>query len=582
MPSNTMQCSINSSSRTRYSPEILNNIQTESNSSNNTSLENMPGYLFSSEYDLEKYIGKYTVIRSLGNGSSGSVLLCENSETKTQSAIKIIKRKLTRNLKETKTEKQQALLADVRVYRETVISSLISHPNIVRLLDFLYSDDSFFLVFAFVRGEQLYDSVVRSGKIPEDRARRYFRQLVSALEYIHRNCIVHRDLKIENILVDENDNIQIIDFGLSNFYDTKRLLNTFCGSLYFAAPELLMSQHYQGPEVDVWSLGVILYVMLCGRVPFDDESVHNLQSKIRAGKFEIPSFLSSSASELVAGMIRANPTRRMKLAEVKKSGWINKGYEHGIHNYMHSRAPIHKLNMPAVRALSAALAFQFPNAKEELENYNEMCVQGFASIDQVYWTNRPVICLYHMLIEESTRRDENTLMEGIEWQNSETKRVCSDDIPGIIHAFVRFVFAGVSDEFYSRYFPRQIFCAMNANLISPNMRGEAPIIWPCIRKSYVKGFFKGIKARHIKTPNGLKKYMLEVFSKHNIVYEANEKSYYCTYDSDGEECYFKISMYINLFLSEYFVVLTCLNNKQSIFKIVNGIIRNELKDTQNK
>lgn len=526
------------------------------------------GFLDADQHILNEQIGKYKVLRSLGSGSSGNVLLAQDTKNNSEVAIKVIERKVQSNTEFSGQQPAGTQLdaqGDVRVYREAVISSLISHPNVVRLLDFLYSEKSFFLVFSFVRGEQLYESVVRSGRITEDRARRYFRQIISALEYIHRNCIVHRDLKIENILVDENDNIRIIDFGLSNFYDNKSLLSTFCGSLYFAAPELLMSQRYQGPEIDVWSLGVILYVMLCGKVPFDDESVHSLQNKIKNGKFELGNHLSSEARDLLTKMIVADPGARISLTEIKKSTWTNMGYSYGVHNYMLSRKPVEKLDMMAVRVLSAALAFQFPDAENELVNYGDMCSQGFASLDQIYWTRRPVISLYHMLVEEAGSRDKkvHSLLENLRISSD----VSSLEFPTVVHLFVRFVFAGISDDLCVRYFTRRVFDSM-----SPNITSEAPIIWPCVRKAYIKGFFKGIKARNIASSNALKKTLLDIFANNGISYEADEKSYFCTYSRNGDECYFKISMYFNVLMSEYFFILTCLNSRKELFKVLYSMI----------
>ncbi|OQS55717.1 KIN1 [Ecytonucleospora hepatopenaei] len=183
-------------------------------------------------------LGKYTLLKTLGKGSSAKVVKAVDTETNGTVAIKIVER----------TPKN---LSDSRIFREILIGSLLDHPHIVKLYDFYFNDKFFFLIFENVEGKQLYDVVLKKGALSEEDARKYFRQMVSAIDYLHRNSIVHRDLKIENILIDEFDNVKLIDFGLSNFYDTEEYLNTFCGSLYFAAPELLMGNRYVGPEVDV-------------------------------------------------------------------------------------------------------------------------------------------------------------------------------------------------------------------------------------------------------------------------------------------------------------------------------------------
>ncbi|KAJ1328408.1 hypothetical protein BSLG_010140 [Batrachochytrium salamandrivorans] len=177
---------------------------------------------------------------------------------------------------------------DQRIIREIAITLLLSHPNIVPLHEIVVSHDHYYLFFEHIDGPQMLDFIISHGRLKEKFARRFMRQIISA--------VVHRDLKIENILIDKNGQIKLIDFGLANLYSPKSLLSTFCGSLYFAAPELLSACKYVGPEVDIWSMGVIMYVLVCGRVPFDDSSLPALHAKIKAGRVEYPSFLSEEYS----------------------------------------------------------------------------------------------------------------------------------------------------------------------------------------------------------------------------------------------------------------------------------------------
>lgn len=218
-------------------------------------------------------------------------------------------------------EAAQITQADARTFREVIISALIDHPNIPRLLDFQYSASTFFLVFAYIPGVQLYDLVARS-PLDERHARAIFQQILSAVEYAHRHSIAHRDLKIENILIDEHGRAHLIDFGLANFCTRRGLMSTFCGSLYFAAPELLRGQRYHGLAADVWSLGVVLHVMLSGRVPFDDASVRGLQGKIRAGIYTAPAGVSTEAATLLTQMLRADPMTRAGIQDVLASDWV--------------------------------------------------------------------------------------------------------------------------------------------------------------------------------------------------------------------------------------------------------------------
>jgi len=158
--------------------------------------------------------------------------------------------------------------------------------------DVVRTNYHWYMLFEFVNGGQMLDYIISHGRLKEKQARKFSRQIASALDYCHRNSIVHRDLKIENILISKTGDIKIIDFGLSNLFAPSDQLKTFCGSLYFAAPELLQAKAYTGPEVDVWSFGIVLYVLVCGKVPFDDQSMPALHAKIKKGIVDYPNWLS--------------------------------------------------------------------------------------------------------------------------------------------------------------------------------------------------------------------------------------------------------------------------------------------------
>jgi serine/threonine protein kinase len=198
---------------------------------------------------------------------------------------------------------------EIRTLREAALSMLLHHPYICGMREMIVHQHHYYMVFEYVNGGQMLDYIISHGRLRERVARKFARQIGSALEYCHRNNVVHRgtsslilrlsrlicfaDLKIENILISQTGNIKIIDFGLSNLYDPLNYLSTFCGSLYFAAPELLNAKVYTGPEVDVWSFGVVLYVLVCGKVPFDDQSMPALHAKIKRGLVEYPVWLSA-------------------------------------------------------------------------------------------------------------------------------------------------------------------------------------------------------------------------------------------------------------------------------------------------
>lgn len=246
-----------------------------------------------------------------------------NSEISTRNnndrvAIKIIPRNLRYNSinKETKAKRE------TRIFKEAFITSVLSNNHIIRLRDFFYNSLHFFMVYEFVEGQSLLDLIKSRKYMGEKEARKVFKQLVCGIKYLHENAIVHRDLKIENILVTRNGFIKIIDFGLSNFFSTDNSLSTFCGSLQFAAPELLRGIPYEGPEIDIWSLGIILFVMLNGKLPFDDREIPTLHSKIKKGSFRHSKTISTQAKTLIRGMIEGDARKRFTLSQVENSDWL--------------------------------------------------------------------------------------------------------------------------------------------------------------------------------------------------------------------------------------------------------------------
>jgi carbon catabolite-derepressing protein kinase len=173
-------------------------------------------------------------------------------------------------------------------------------------------------------GGELFDYIVNHGKLAEVQARKFFQQIVCAVEYCHRHKIVHRDLKPENLLLDDQQNVKIADFGLSNIMTDGNFLKTSCGSPNYAAPEVISGKLYAGPEVDVWSCGVILYVLLVGRLPFDDEYIPTLFKKIAAGNYSTPSYLSPGATSLIRKMLMVNPVHRITIPELRMDPWFTK------------------------------------------------------------------------------------------------------------------------------------------------------------------------------------------------------------------------------------------------------------------
>ncbi|KAK4058156.1 Protein kinase [Microbotryomycetes sp. JL221] len=270
----------------------------------------------SSRHKQPVVIGDYEVISTLGHGSFGKVKLAKHTATGLKVAMKFIsKRKIS-------TPEMSN-----RVHREIQYLSLLRHPHIIKLYDVIATQNDIVMVIEYLSGE-LFDYIVRRGKMPEEEARRFFQQIISALEYCHSHNIVHRDLKPENLLLDEHLNVKIADFGLSNIMRDGDFLKTSCGSPNYAAPEVISGKLYAGPEIDIWSCGVILYVMLCGRLPFDDDHIPLLFKKINGkclrGIFSLPPFLSPDARSLLSRMLLVDSNKRIKLYEIRQLPWFQK------------------------------------------------------------------------------------------------------------------------------------------------------------------------------------------------------------------------------------------------------------------
>eukprot|EP01043_Picozoa_sp_COSAG02_P063418 COSAG02_NODE_8986_length_2372_cov_1.330840_2_plen_307_part_00 len=222
-------------------------------------------------------IGPYALAKTLGVGSFGKVKLGQHDLTGHKVAVKILNRK-----------KIQSLEMDEKVRREIKILKLFMHPHIIRLYEVIDTPTDIFVIMEYVSEGELFDYIVEKGRLSEDDGRKFFQQIISGVDYCHRRMVVHRDLKPENLLLDSDFNVKIADFGLSNMMKDGNFLKTSCGSPNYAAPEVISGKLYAGPEVDVWSCGVILYALLCGSLPFDDEKIPNLFKKIKGGIYSLP------------------------------------------------------------------------------------------------------------------------------------------------------------------------------------------------------------------------------------------------------------------------------------------------------
>ncbi|KAK7039391.1 Non-specific serine/threonine protein kinase [Favolaschia claudopus] len=304
-----------------------------------------------------RVLGDYTLSKTLGAGSMGKVKLATHNISGEKLAVKILPRARI-NPGATSKEAAKEAGKEIRTLREAGLSLLLHHPYICGMREMIVHPNHYYMIFEYVNGGQLLDFIIAHGRLRESVARKFARQIASALDYCHRNNVVHRDLKIENILISETGNIKIIDFGLSNLYDPAGHLSTFCGSLYFAAPELLNAKVYTGPEVDVWSFGVVLYTLVCGKVPFEDESMPALHAKIKRGLVEYPVWLSPECKHLLSRMLVTNPPRRALLSEIFTHPWMLRGFPDPPVNHLPKRMPLRPKDIdPLVVAHMAGFDF---------------------------------------------------------------------------------------------------------------------------------------------------------------------------------------------------------------------------------
>lgn len=324
-------------------------------------------------------MGNWDLIRTLGKGSMGQVVLARNRNAPSEfSAVKIIPR--DPNCPNSDT--------DTRTRREATLSGLLSsHPNIIKLYESQLSGNDYYLRYEYVSGGTLFDLVSRSGPLTEPHARSIARMIASGIQYCHGNSVVHRDLKIDNILLTPNGEVKIIDFGLASTYTSGKPMHTHCGSLYFAAPELLAGQPYQGPAVDVWSFGVVIYVLVVGHMPFDDpSSIPALQAKIKQGQVEYPPWLSEDCKSLLTRMLTVDPGRRATMEEVVAHKWMNLGFSSPVDSHIPPRRAIElPLDMAVVREMSALGFGSEEQIFTDLVAVTKMEKQEVSALTSVYY-----------------------------------------------------------------------------------------------------------------------------------------------------------------------------------------------------
>lgn len=271
---------------------------------------------YSPKQGFRQSVGKYKLLRTIGTGNFAKVKLAVHMTTGAEVAVKIInKNAMNKNLQE-------------KLTREISILKATNHPNIIKLLEIIENQDVLCLVTEYASGGEIFDYLVANGRMREREARIKFRQLISAIQYCHAKRIVHRDLKAENILLDCNLNVKVADFGFANTFKSDQKLSTFCGSPPYAAPELFLGINYYGPGVDIWSLGVILFTLVIGHLPFDAGDLRELRNKILSVQYTIPKgSISLDLERLLRKMLVLDPRDRFSLQALMSDPWVNSSFE---------------------------------------------------------------------------------------------------------------------------------------------------------------------------------------------------------------------------------------------------------------
>jgi len=260
--------------------------------------------------------GRYELGRVLGHGNFGRVHAARDLRTGRSVAVKVL-------------SKDRVVRAGMmeQIKREIAVMKRVSHPNIVELHEVMATRSRIYLALELVRGGELFARIVRAGRVREDVARRYFRQLISAVGFCHARGVFHRDLKPENLLIDDAGNLKVVDFGLSALADHARsdgLLHTLCGTPGYVAPEVFRNKGYDGAKADIWSCGVILYVLLAGSLPFPEDNIAAMFKKMSRGDYRCPPWLSTEARRLIPRLLDPNPDTRITVAQIVETPWFKK------------------------------------------------------------------------------------------------------------------------------------------------------------------------------------------------------------------------------------------------------------------
>ncbi|XP_011622470.1 CBL-interacting serine/threonine-protein kinase 24 isoform X2 [Amborella trichopoda] len=310
-------------------------------------------------------VGKYEVGRTIGEGTFAKVKFAQNTETGENVAMKVMAKSTILRHK----------MVD-QIKREISIMKLVRHPNIIRLREVLASRTKIYIILEFITGGELFDKIVDQCKLSERESRRYFQQLIDAVDYCHSKGVFHRDLKPENLLLDAQGNLKISDFGLSALpQQGVDLLHTTCGTPNYVAPEVLSHNGYNGAAADVWSCGVILYVLMAGYRPFDETDLANLYRKINVADFSCPSWFSAGARSLIHRILDPDPESRITIQAIRNDPWFRKNYVPVRHG-----GEYEDVNLDDVHAVFNDIEDQYVSEQKEDNDMGPLIMNAFEMI----------------------------------------------------------------------------------------------------------------------------------------------------------------------------------------------------------
>ncbi|KAJ4976082.1 hypothetical protein NE237_001188 [Protea cynaroides] len=367
---------------------------------------------------------RYELGRILGHGTFAKVYHARNLKTGETVAIKVI-------------DKEKVLKVGLidQIKREISVMRLVRYPNVVQLFEVMASKSKIYFAMEYVKGGELFNKVAR-GKLKEDAARKYFQQLIGAVDFCHSRGVYHRDLKPENLLLDENGNLKVSDFGLSALGESCRndgLLHTTCGTPAYVAPEVINKKGYDGAKADIWSCGVVLFVLLAGFLPFQDSNLMEMYRKITKGEFRCPNWFSPEVRKLLSKILDPNPHTRITIAKIKENPWFKKGYrpvEQSKPQEKEDRITVDMIAMDVHNAFSQDAADLYSTSSSSSSSFSEKIGEGKSE-----YSMKPTYMNAFDIISMSQGFDLSRLFEKEKNRNSESRFTSTKTASAIVSKF---------------------------------------------------------------------------------------------------------------------------------------------------